>query len=228
MKCKLIKKLNDISLTTGIYYLELIRCIMPNVININLINYHVPTLSSSIKKDFNLHDKYYKKRKQNLKYCMTIIRRFGVDLFINVDDLFRLESRAVVSILAALMTISLSQEKLKQKEDKNDDANEEEEEQKDIDIDILYNDDADNNSVTASPQTQITLSPQVTPSPQVSPSPKAQQNSPSSTVTPPKNLSPIKSNESNKKKKSKKNNKKGGKSKGKGKGKAKKKQNKPD
>merc|ERR1712113_1340055 len=161
MKCKLIKKLNDISLTTGIYYLELIRCIMPNVININLINYHVPTLSSSIKKDFNLHDKYYKKRKQNLKYCMTIIRRFGVDLFINVDDLFRLESRAVVSILAALMTISLSEQHIFNKaEDEETETTENEKETETADKEEKETEKAAKEEDSPSDETSITSTPE--------------------------------------------------------------------
>ena len=128
VRCKQIKKLNDSSLTTGIYYLELIRAIRPSAIDDDLVNLDVPPMSSQIKKDFKLHDKHYKKRRQNLKYAMTIIRRYGVDLFINVDDLFRLESRAVVSMLAAVMTISLSQEKIAHDEEEEEEEEQEEEE----------------------------------------------------------------------------------------------------
>jgi len=123
IRCKQIKKLNDSSLTTGLYYLELIRAIMPNAINDDFVNLNVAPITSSIKKDFNLHDKHYKKRKENLKYSMTIIRRFGVDLFINVEDLFRLESRAVLSILAAVMTISLSQKHIKEEGEEQEQEN---------------------------------------------------------------------------------------------------------
>merc|ERR1712129_129899 len=109
-RCKLIKRLADTQLTTGLYYLELIRAIMPNAIKEDLIHLDVPPLNvKSIRTEFSLQDKDYKKRRENLIYCTTIIRRYGVDLFVNLDDMLRLESRAVVSILAALMTISLSE-----------------------------------------------------------------------------------------------------------------------
>merc|ERR1712228_227271 len=117
MRCKLIKRLTDTQLTTGIYYLELIRAIMPNAIKEELINLDVPPLNvKSIRTEFSLQDKHYKKRRENLIYCTTIIRRYGVDLFVNLDDMLRLESRAVVSILAALMTISLSEKHILTKE----------------------------------------------------------------------------------------------------------------
>merc|ERR1719162_1078049 len=118
LRCKLIKNLSDSSLTTGVYYLELMRSVLPRAVDESMINLSVAPLSYSIKKDWHLHDKHYAKRKENLKYAMTLIRRYGVDLFINVDDLFRLEQRAVVSILAALMTIALSRQHIQEEQEK--------------------------------------------------------------------------------------------------------------
>jgi len=195
IKCKQIKRLNDSSLSTGLYYLELIRSIMPNSIDESLINYNVPPLSSQIKKDFHLHDKHYKARRENLKYCMTIIRRYGVDLFINVDDLFRLEQRAVVSILAALMTIALSQQHLINKEEEEveqpverqeeeDDEEDDEKEKDEQDKEEEVEDEADTNERHQKTDTQIIISqPPISPTTPATPaSPQSPEPAPYSPV----------------------------------------------
>merc|ERR1712013_329976 len=132
VRCKLIKNLSDWSLTTGVYYLELMRSVLPRAVDEALMNVSVAPLSYSIKKDYHLHDKFYAKRKENLKYAMTLIRRYGVDLFINVEDLFRLEPRAVVSILAAVMTIALSREHIREEQEKEPETEMEKEKEKEM------------------------------------------------------------------------------------------------
>ena len=52
-----------------------------------------------------------KKRLQNARYAMTLARREGAELFVLPEDLIVLEAKAVLSVFAALMTITFREQR---------------------------------------------------------------------------------------------------------------------
>ena len=96
-----ISSFKDKSLSDSIFYLNLLSSINTKWVNYKLIN----KISKTEKNNKNNKNEYKKKCIQNATYCITIIRRLGVDLFITVDDLYRVEQRAVLSIIASIMNI---------------------------------------------------------------------------------------------------------------------------
>jgi len=67
-------------------------------------------------------EEMYRKRLSNAKYAMTLARREGAELFVLPEDLVVLEPKAVLSMMAALMTIHYQEKQGERKERNNENA----------------------------------------------------------------------------------------------------------
>ena len=105
-----IKGFRDVQLTSVVFYLEILEVIEPQAIRSNLINF-VPPLKNLSNKIDATTDEYFEKRLENARYAMSLIRRLGGELFVVPEDLIQCESKAVLSVLVALMTIDCLEEK---------------------------------------------------------------------------------------------------------------------
>ncbi|ETO32076.1 fimbrin-like protein, partial [Reticulomyxa filosa] len=103
-----IRSFRDKKLTTGLFYLELLKAVLGEEhVRNDLIYFNIPVLSNP-----RAPDEHNKERLANARYAMTIIRMNGADLFILPEDLIGLDSKAVLSTLAAIMTIAFTQDKI--------------------------------------------------------------------------------------------------------------------
>jgi len=103
-----IRSFKDKNLTTGLFYLELLKAVLGEEhVRNDLIYFDVPILSNP-----RGPDEHTKERLANARYAMTIIRMNGADLFILPEDLIGLDNKAVLSTLAAIMTIAFTQDKI--------------------------------------------------------------------------------------------------------------------
>ncbi|ETO25976.1 hypothetical protein RFI_11161 [Reticulomyxa filosa] len=103
-----IRSFKDKTLTTGLFYLELLKAVLgEEQVRNDLIYFNVPILSNP-----RGPDEYGKERLANVRYAMTIIRMNGGVLFTLPEDLVALDSKAVLATLAAIMTIAFTQDKI--------------------------------------------------------------------------------------------------------------------
>ncbi|ETO02755.1 hypothetical protein RFI_34658 [Reticulomyxa filosa] len=103
-----IRSFKDKKLTTAIFYLELLKVVLGEEhVRDDLIYFNIPILSNP-----RAPDEHSKERLANARYAMTIIRMNGADLFILPEDLIALDNKAVLSTLAAIMTIAFTQDKI--------------------------------------------------------------------------------------------------------------------
>merc|ERR1712032_1717768 len=91
-----ITSLSDSSLSDSIFFLNLIASVNAQWVNYKLIH----------KITSQKNDQYKKMKRANARYLITIIRRLGQNVFISVDDICRVDRRAVISLIASIMTIS--------------------------------------------------------------------------------------------------------------------------
>jgi len=103
---KALESFKDRSLSTCIFYIELLKAVRPNDVDLNLCNYDVKPLITA-----KVMDKQKEERSQNARYCMTLIRRFGGELFVIPHHLCIMENKAILAVLAAIMTISITDSK---------------------------------------------------------------------------------------------------------------------
>ena len=99
-----IKSFRDTELNDSIFFLNLLASIHHEWVNYDLI-YYIPPKTSSQKYNFN-NDQYKKKRIANSRYCITIIRKLGSELFVSPHDLCINEPKAMLSVLASIMTLT--------------------------------------------------------------------------------------------------------------------------
>eukprot|EP01084_Bolivina_argentea_P181239 313040_1 len=98
-RAKTAKSFRDRSLTTCVFYIELLKVISDEgFVNDDLVDYDVEPLASS-------QDEFMKERCLNARYCISLIRRYGGDVFLLPEDLVIMEPKAVLSVYAAIMTI---------------------------------------------------------------------------------------------------------------------------
>ena len=100
---KKLRSLKDKTLTTCIFYSELLKAIDNNAVDTKYINYDVYPLKNN-----KTVDKYKTERIDNARYAMTCCRKLGGDLFIMPEDLAAMEQKAVLSMLASIMTIAFT------------------------------------------------------------------------------------------------------------------------
>lgn len=104
VQSKPITSFKDRVLSTCIFYIELLKAVKPNHVDLTLINYDVKPLMNS-----KVMDKQKVLRTQNARYCMTLIRRFGGELFVSPSHLCSMDNKAILAVLAAIMTISMKE-----------------------------------------------------------------------------------------------------------------------
>eukprot|EP00486_Rosalina_sp_Unknown_P003993 CAMPEP_0201572722 /NCGR_PEP_ID=MMETSP0190_2-20130828/16136_1 /ASSEMBLY_ACC=CAM_ASM_000263 /TAXON_ID=37353 /ORGANISM="Rosalina sp." /LENGTH=932 /DNA_ID=CAMNT_0047998835 /DNA_START=103 /DNA_END=2904 /DNA_ORIENTATION=- len=99
-KCQCAKSFRDRGLTTCLFYLELMKVICDEgTVKDELINYDVPPLTSSS------DDNMMSERVANARYAISLIRMHGGDIFVLPEDLVIMDSKAVLSAYAAIMTV---------------------------------------------------------------------------------------------------------------------------
>ena len=113
---KEVSSLKDKSLSNSIFYLNLLASINKSWVDFKLI-YAIPFDKEG------QSDNYSKERTANARYTMTIVRRLGGDLFMMNEDLCRVESRAVLSLIASIMTIDAKQTKINENNNNIDNNN---------------------------------------------------------------------------------------------------------
>ena len=90
----------DRTLTTCVYYLELLKVVCENdTVNDDLINYDVPPLMNQS------DDNQMQERMKNARYAVSLIRMHGGDVFVLPEDLVIMDQKAVLSVYAAIMTV---------------------------------------------------------------------------------------------------------------------------
>merc|ERR1712087_550420 len=99
-----ISSLKDRALTSNVMYVELLKAVRPEEGDLNLVHYDVKPLVSG-----KVMDKQRDKRTENARYCMSLVRRFGVELFLNASQLNAMDSKAIFELFAAIMTLSMRQ-----------------------------------------------------------------------------------------------------------------------
>ena len=112
-KTQTIKSFKDPSLTSCIYYIELLKVITNDIDNKESDDKVVHDEDVCYKLKANIGKKDLKKdadgsledRIGNARYTISMLRRYGSEIFVAPDDLVFLESKAVLSTLAALMTL---------------------------------------------------------------------------------------------------------------------------
>ena len=106
-KSKSLKSFKDISLSTCIFYCELLKAIKPKHIDLSLIYYDVkPKIICNASNSFI--DKYKKHRLCNARYVISMIRRFGGEIFVTPNNLCNIEYKSVLSVFASIMTIAMT------------------------------------------------------------------------------------------------------------------------
>merc|ERR1711920_1205892 len=91
-KTKTATGFRDRSLTTCLFYLELIKVITSpdGAVKEELINYDVPPL------DNQSSDDMMDERLENARYTLSLIRMSGGDVFVLPEDLVRMEPKGVL------------------------------------------------------------------------------------------------------------------------------------
>ncbi|ETO09595.1 hypothetical protein RFI_27784, partial [Reticulomyxa filosa] len=107
-----IQGFKDRHLTTCIFYIEILKVILPGAVKDDIVYWDVTPLQDLHKREED--EDMYRKRLANAKYAMTLARREGAELFILPEDLVTLEPKAVLSIMASLMTIGFQKKNSKQ------------------------------------------------------------------------------------------------------------------
>ena len=105
VQSKPITSFKDRILSTNIFYIELLKAVKPNEVDLTLCNYDVKPLINA-----KVMDKQKDLRMQNARYCMTLIRRFGGELFVIPHHLCIMDNKAILAVFAAIMTISMKQD----------------------------------------------------------------------------------------------------------------------
>merc|ERR1719150_2203192 len=100
-KAKTATSFKDRSLTTCVFYLELLKVVTQpdDTMKEELINYDLKPMQSS-NDQANM-----KVRMANARYAVSIIRMYGGDVFVLPEDLVCMEPKAVLSTYAAIMTV---------------------------------------------------------------------------------------------------------------------------
>ncbi|ETO21124.1 hypothetical protein RFI_16078 [Reticulomyxa filosa] len=117
-RSELIQGFKDRHLTTCIFYIELLKVILPGAVKDDIVFWDVVPLQDLRKREDD--EEMYRKRLANAKYAMTLARREGAELFVLPEDLIALETKAVLSVMAALMTVSYQEKQVQRKQGKKD------------------------------------------------------------------------------------------------------------
>jgi len=99
---KPLTNFKDRLLTTCIFYLELLAAVRPRDVDTSLIHYDVKPLVNN-----RVDDKHREHRLDNARLAMSYARKFGAELFVLPEHLYGLDSKAVLSMFAAIMTIGM-------------------------------------------------------------------------------------------------------------------------
>jgi len=102
-KSKPITNFKDRALSTCIFYIELLAAIRPNDVDTSLINYDIRPLVNN-----RVDDKSRKERIDNARLAMSYTRKFGADLFVLPEHLTAMDSKAVLSMFAGIMTVGMT------------------------------------------------------------------------------------------------------------------------
>eukprot|EP01083_Nonionella_stella_P072099 194180_1 len=105
---KEITSFKDRVLSTCIIYIELLAAIKPDEVDLGLCNYDVKPLVNN-----KVIDKQHHERSQNALYSITLIRKFGGELFVIPNYLCQMEYKSVLGVFAAIMTISMTNDNKK-------------------------------------------------------------------------------------------------------------------
>jgi len=103
---KPVSSFKDKTLSTCVFYIELLKAVRPNEVDLTLCNYNVKPLMSGTNVDKQKVD-----RTQNAKYCISLIRRMGGELFVGSYGLCSVDNKAVLAVFAAIMTIAVKDAK---------------------------------------------------------------------------------------------------------------------
>ncbi|ETO25984.1 hypothetical protein RFI_11152 [Reticulomyxa filosa] len=106
---EIIQGFKDRHLTTCVFYIEILKVMLPGAVKDEIVYWDVVPLQDLRKKEED--EEMYSKRLANAKYAMTLARREGAELFVLPEDLILLEPKAVLSVMASLMTIDFQQKK---------------------------------------------------------------------------------------------------------------------
>jgi len=100
-RTKTAQSFKDRTLTTSIFYLELLKAITlgDDTVRDDLIHYDVEPMQNS-----NDQNKMTE-RLANARYAVSLIRMLGGDIFVLPEDLVIMEPKAVLSVYAAIMTV---------------------------------------------------------------------------------------------------------------------------
>lgn len=97
-----LKSLRDRQLTTCIFYIELMKAVKMDEVDLELCDYSVKPLVSS-----RVPDQTPRQRLKNARYAMTLVRMFGGELFVLPEHLMMMDSKAVLSMFATIMTVAM-------------------------------------------------------------------------------------------------------------------------
>ena len=100
------KNFSDRSLTTAVFYIELIKVLDSALVKDEYVHYDLEPMAHTAKLD-----KKGKERLDNARYAIANIRKLGGELFVMPEDLICMEPKAVLSVFAALMTIGYTEAK---------------------------------------------------------------------------------------------------------------------
>jgi len=103
-KSKPIGNFKDRTLSTCVFYIELLAAVRPNDVDTSLIHYDVRPLVNN-----RVNDNMRTERIENARLAMSYARKFGSDLFVLPEHLCGMEPKAVLSMFAAIMTVGMTQ-----------------------------------------------------------------------------------------------------------------------
>merc|ERR1712087_317004 len=100
-RTKTANTFRDRSLTTCVFYLELMKVITApdTTVNDELIKFDVTPMQN------HSDTAQQAERMANARYTISLIRMFGGDVFVLPEDLVMMEPKAVLSVYAAIMTV---------------------------------------------------------------------------------------------------------------------------
>jgi len=99
---KPLTNFKDRTLSTCIFYIELLAAVRPDDVDTSLIDYSVRPLVNN-----RVDDKSEKERIGNARLAMSYLRKFGADLFVLPEHLCAMDSKAVLSMFAGIMTVGM-------------------------------------------------------------------------------------------------------------------------
>lgn len=105
-KSKSLTSLKDNALSTGIFYVELLKAIKPKHVDLSVIYYDIKPKSINNQSN-SFIDRHQKHRISNASYAISMIRRFGGEIFVTPTDLCNIEYKSVLSVFASIMTIAM-------------------------------------------------------------------------------------------------------------------------